>query len=179
MQLPHSRRSKNARSDRHRSGRRCRKNFGGDRAPSLEGHRPSSSRTRTSTTSSDCAACMKSLALPSTSTATISICTACSTCRPIGWAGKLRRHRPSINCVREGDIIRWGGYEAQIIHTPGHTPGSICLFMPSDLPNGNHKRCETKQVAAPANCSQVTHFSREALAAPICGEEISPELSVR
>jgi glyoxylase-like metal-dependent hydrolase (beta-lactamase superfamily II) len=36
--------------------------------------------------------------------------------------------------VREGDVIRWGGYQAQIIHTPGHTPGSICLYMPSDLP---------------------------------------------
>jgi hydroxyacylglutathione hydrolase len=36
--------------------------------------------------------------------------------------------------VREGDVIRWGGYEAQIIHTPGHTPGSICVYMPSHLP---------------------------------------------
>jgi len=36
--------------------------------------------------------------------------------------------------VREGDVIRWGGYEAEIIHTPGHTPGSICVYMPSDLP---------------------------------------------
>jgi hydroxyacylglutathione hydrolase len=36
--------------------------------------------------------------------------------------------------VREGDVIRWGRYEAQILHTPGHTPGSICLFMPSDMP---------------------------------------------
>jgi hydroxyacylglutathione hydrolase len=36
--------------------------------------------------------------------------------------------------VREGDVIRWGPYHAQILHTPGHTPGSICLFMPSDMP---------------------------------------------
>jgi hydroxyacylglutathione hydrolase len=36
--------------------------------------------------------------------------------------------------VREGDVIRWGQYEAQILHTPGHTPGSICLYMPSDIP---------------------------------------------
>ena len=36
--------------------------------------------------------------------------------------------------VREGDVIRWGRYEAQILHTPGHTPGSICLYMPSDMP---------------------------------------------
>ncbi len=36
--------------------------------------------------------------------------------------------------VREGDLIRWGGYQAQIIHTPGHTPGSVCLYMASDMP---------------------------------------------
>ena len=36
--------------------------------------------------------------------------------------------------AREGDVIRWGGYEAQFLHTPGHTPGSICLYMPSDMP---------------------------------------------
>jgi hydroxyacylglutathione hydrolase len=36
--------------------------------------------------------------------------------------------------VREGDVIRWGGYDAQILHTPGHTPGSLCLYMPTDMP---------------------------------------------
>ena len=36
--------------------------------------------------------------------------------------------------VREGEVIRWGSYQAQILHTPGHTPGSICLYMPSDMP---------------------------------------------
>jgi glyoxylase-like metal-dependent hydrolase (beta-lactamase superfamily II) len=30
--------------------------------------------------------------------------------------------------VKDGDTIRWGGYTAQILHTPGHTPGSIALF---------------------------------------------------
>ncbi|HEV7966316.1 MAG TPA: MBL fold metallo-hydrolase [Candidatus Acidoferrales bacterium] len=38
--------------------------------------------------------------------------------------------------VHEGDVIRWGPYQAQILHTPGHTPGSICLYMPSDVPAG-------------------------------------------
>ena len=32
--------------------------------------------------------------------------------------------------VREGDNIHWGRYEVQVLHTPGHTPGSICLYMP-------------------------------------------------
>jgi hydroxyacylglutathione hydrolase len=36
--------------------------------------------------------------------------------------------------VHEGDVIRWGRYQAQILHTPGHTPGSVCLYMPPDAP---------------------------------------------
>ena len=31
--------------------------------------------------------------------------------------------------VKEGDKIRWGGYQAQVLHTPGHTPGSISLIV--------------------------------------------------
>lgn len=33
--------------------------------------------------------------------------------------------------LKEGIVIRWGGREAQVIHTPGHSPGSICLYMPA------------------------------------------------
>ena len=32
--------------------------------------------------------------------------------------------------LREGDTLQWGSLQAQVIHTPGHTPGSSCLFMP-------------------------------------------------
>jgi hydroxyacylglutathione hydrolase len=31
--------------------------------------------------------------------------------------------------VKEGDTVRWGGYAARVIHTPGHTPGSISLLV--------------------------------------------------
>jgi hydroxyacylglutathione hydrolase len=31
--------------------------------------------------------------------------------------------------VKEGDTLRWGGYEARVLHTPGHTPGSISLVV--------------------------------------------------
>jgi hydroxyacylglutathione hydrolase len=30
--------------------------------------------------------------------------------------------------VKDGDTLRWGRYTARVIHTPGHTPGSITLF---------------------------------------------------
>jgi glyoxylase-like metal-dependent hydrolase (beta-lactamase superfamily II) len=33
--------------------------------------------------------------------------------------------------LREGDQVRWGRYAANVIHTPGHTPGSLCLHLPT------------------------------------------------
>jgi hydroxyacylglutathione hydrolase len=27
-------------------------------------------------------------------------------------------------------VVRWGGYEARVLHTPGHTPGSVSLYLP-------------------------------------------------
>ena len=34
--------------------------------------------------------------------------------------------------LKEGDILRWGSLEAQVIHTPGHSPGSVSLYLPHD-----------------------------------------------
>ncbi len=34
--------------------------------------------------------------------------------------------------LKEGDALRWGSFEAQVIHTPGHTPGSVSLYLPHD-----------------------------------------------
>ena len=31
--------------------------------------------------------------------------------------------------VKEGDTVRWGGFAARVLHTPGHTPGSISLVV--------------------------------------------------
>jgi hydroxyacylglutathione hydrolase len=39
--------------------------------------------------------------------------------------------------VKEGDTVRWGGYAASILHTPGHTPGSISLVVDRDTPSAN------------------------------------------
>ena len=39
--------------------------------------------------------------------------------------------------VKEGDALRWGDYSARVMHTPGHSPGSISLFVekgPSGAP---------------------------------------------
>lgn len=34
--------------------------------------------------------------------------------------------------LKDGDALQWGGYQANVIHTPGHTPGSLCLYMAKD-----------------------------------------------
>jgi len=34
--------------------------------------------------------------------------------------------------LKEGDKLNWGSFEANVIHTPGHTPGSVCLYLPQD-----------------------------------------------
>jgi glyoxylase-like metal-dependent hydrolase (beta-lactamase superfamily II) len=55
--------------------------------------------------------------------------------------------------VHEGDAIRWGRYEAQILHTPGHTPGSMCLYMPSGMPAAGTEESAAK--AAPRGTGQL------------------------
>jgi hydroxyacylglutathione hydrolase len=34
--------------------------------------------------------------------------------------------------LREGSPVKWGNYELRVIHTPGHTEGSVCLYLPSN-----------------------------------------------
>jgi hydroxyacylglutathione hydrolase len=47
------------------------------------------------------------------------------------WLGMETPEDPGIDKpAREGDIIRAGSIEAHVLHTPGHTPGSISLYLP-------------------------------------------------
>ena len=59
--------------------------------------------------------------------------------------------------VKEGDTLRWGGYAARVLHTPGHTPGSISLVVEdeegaakkaSDLQRGIRHDSEPKVLLA-------------------------------
>lgn len=48
-----------------------------------------------------------------------------------GWLGIETPENPGIDTpAQEGDILRAGGLEAHVLHTPGHTPGSISLYFP-------------------------------------------------
>ena len=41
--------------------------------------------------------------------------------------------------LREGDVLQWGGFLANVIHTPGHTPGSVSLYLPKKDGEANGK----------------------------------------
>ena len=77
-------------------------------------------------------------------------------------AAFLGVHPPDLveidQLLKEGDSLRWGSFEAQVIHTPGHTPGSVSLYLPHDA---------GKVTVAPAPRSSSFTFTNEA------GEEVS------
>ena len=60
--------------------------------------------------------------------------------------------------VKEGDAVRWGSYVARVLHTPGHTPGSICLALEKGIDAGNANRAG----AAPANAASTWALSPSA-----------------
>ena len=49
------------------------------------------------------------------------------------WLGMATPRRVEIDVeARDGDTVRLGGSDFTVLHTPGHTPGSICLWLPSE-----------------------------------------------
>lgn len=42
----------------------------------------------------------------------------------------LAESPPAAVSVKDGDVIAFGEETLQVIHTPGHTPGGICLYSP-------------------------------------------------
>lgn len=34
--------------------------------------------------------------------------------------------------LKQGETIRWGSLALEVMHTPGHSPGSICLHLPGE-----------------------------------------------
>jgi glyoxylase-like metal-dependent hydrolase (beta-lactamase superfamily II) len=48
------------------------------------------------------------------------------------WLGMATPRRVEIDGkARDGDTLRLGSADFTVLHTPGHTPGSICLWLPS------------------------------------------------
>ena len=50
-----------------------------------------------------------------------------------GWLGMQTPERTAIDTnAREGDSLKLGSAEFQVLHTPGHTQGSISLWIPAE-----------------------------------------------
>jgi hydroxyacylglutathione hydrolase len=48
------------------------------------------------------------------------------------WLGTRAPDPANVDqLLREGDTLRWGPYAAQVLHTPGHTLGSLSLYLPA------------------------------------------------
>jgi hydroxyacylglutathione hydrolase len=56
--------------------------------------------------------------------------------------------------VKEGDALRWGGLEARVLHTPGHTPGSICLVV-SAATRSSERSDEETEVRASGSANRL------------------------
>lgn len=44
---------------------------------------------------------------------------------------------PPDQPIADGDVFRFGDYELRALHTPGHTPGSVCFLIGEHLFSGD------------------------------------------
>ena len=88
----------------------------------------------------------------------------------LGWKAPKKVNVDQL--LGEGDAIRWGRFAAQVLHTPGHTQGSICLYMPSVLPEARAAALAAKSTErlSRAPFCRGHAICRQRRAAPICGE---------
>jgi hydroxyacylglutathione hydrolase len=51
------------------------------------------------------------------------------------WIGMPTPETTAVDqFLRDGDSVRWGPFEARVMHTPGHSPGSVTLYLPAEQP---------------------------------------------
>jgi glyoxylase-like metal-dependent hydrolase (beta-lactamase superfamily II) len=49
------------------------------------------------------------------------------------WLGLETPERTAIDTpLRDGDALKLGETDIHVLHTPGHTPGSVCLWIPQE-----------------------------------------------
>jgi len=70
------------------------------------------------------------------------------------WLGVPTPTKTNItDFVTEGDTVRWGGFAASVLHTPGHTPGSISLVVgagDTHISDPGKAKMQVSDVRAPA-----------------------------
>jgi hydroxyacylglutathione hydrolase len=59
---------------------------------------------------------------------------------PVGWGSGFETPvgRPrEVRTIRDGEVVTSAGFEIQVVHTPGHTPGSVCFRLPELVLSGD------------------------------------------
>lgn len=51
--------------------------------------------------------------------------------------GKERTYRPAEKLLKDGDILSLGGESIRVMHTPGHTRGSVCFICGNEIITGD------------------------------------------
>lgn len=78
--------------------------------------------------------------------------------------------------VKEGDTVRWGEYAARVLHTPGHTPGSISLYVEKSGATGQSyvdaARPKPAKAAAQAHLSAELHAQTQNAARLLAGDTL-------
>jgi hydroxyacylglutathione hydrolase len=62
--------------------------------------------------------------------------------------------------LAEGDAIRWGNYEMRVLHTPGHSAGSISLYLPASAGTGANIG-EGNRIVVPSGAKKSSSVARE------------------
>jgi glyoxylase-like metal-dependent hydrolase (beta-lactamase superfamily II) len=44
-----------------------------------------------------------------------------------GYAAQVDFRPSEVRTVRDGDVLGFAGFRIEVVHTPGHTPGSVCF----------------------------------------------------
>ena len=68
--------------------------------------------------------------------------------KEVNWAGAGDQYMllapvEGIHTVKEGDTIPFGGATIQVLHTPGHSPGSVSLLVGDTLFSGDTLFCSS------------------------------------
>jgi len=53
------------------------------------------------------------------------------------FAGKDKREEPADKLLEDGDVLKLGESEIKVMHTPGHTPGSVCYICGDKIVSGD------------------------------------------
>lgn len=89
------------------------------------------------------------------------------------WIGMPTPERMRIqDFVKEGDAVRWGDYVARVLHTPGHTPGSISLVVDSAGKNDTSAEARQKTEASSVQAHSSSQGTAYAGARLISGDTL-------